>query len=95
MKRLLVALSFTVFLSVAAPPSVNAAGIRLWPHKNHKEASQPDQAAKQPKTKHSLLHRGKPSREEAARSEATNGMTAPKSVGWLHPTPGPAGYGAK
>jgi len=82
-----------VFLGVAVP-SANAAGggIRLWPH--HKDASKSAETSKQ-KPKKSLLHRSKPSRDEAARSEATNGMTGPKSVGWRHPEPGPAGYGAK
>jgi len=95
MKRLLAALSFTLFLSVVAPCSVNAApSIRLWPHKHHKDASQPTEATAA-KPKRTLLHRGKPARDEAAKSEATYGMTGPKSVGWLHPTPGPAGYGAK
>jgi hypothetical protein len=42
-----------------------------------------------------LLHRSKPSREQAARAEASFGMTGPKSVGWRHPQPGPAGVGAK
>jgi len=95
MKRLLVALSFTLFLSVAVPRPVSAApNIRLWPHKHNKDAKQTTDAAA-PKAKRSLLHRAKSSREETARSEATYGMTGPKSVGWLHPTPGPAGYGAR
>jgi len=94
MKRLLVALSFTLFVSVAAPASVNAApNIRLWPHKHPKEASD-TAAATKPKTKHGLLHHAKPSREEAARSEATYGMPGPRSVGRRHPEPGPAGFGA-
>jgi len=95
MKRLPVALFFTLVLSMAAPSSVSAApNIRLWPHKHHKDAGETAQAPT-PKTKRSLRHSAKSSREEAARSEASYGMTAPKSVGWLHPSPGPAGFGAK
>jgi len=94
MKRLLTLLFCAFFLSIAAPAASAAAEIRLWPHKHHKDASEATETPK-PKTKRSLLHRAKPSREDAARSEATYGMTAPKSVGWRHPTPGPAGYGAK
>lgn len=94
MKRLLVLLSCALFLCIAAPVASAAPDIRLWPHKHHKEASETTEAPK-PKTKKSLLHRAKPSREDSAHSEATYGMTGPKSVGWLHHQPGPAGYGAK
>jgi hypothetical protein len=95
MKRLLAALAVTFFLSVVAPSSVSAASnIRLWPHKHHKDASETTEPAK-PKTKRSLLHRAKPSPEQAAQSEATFGTTGPQSVGWRHPQPGPAGFGAK
>ena len=95
MKRLLAALSVTLFLSVVAPSSLSAApDIRLWPHKHHKDAGETTEPAKQ-KTKRSLLHRAKPSRTESAQSEATFGMTGPKSVGRWHPEPGPAGFGAK
>jgi hypothetical protein len=61
-----------------------------------KDASE-SAAAPKPKAKRTFLHRAKakPSREQAARSEATYGMTGPKSVGWRHPHPGPAGVGAK
>ena len=94
MKRLLGLLSCALFLSIAAPSTVSASPeIRLWPRKHHKQASETTEAPK-PKAKRSLLHRGKPSRDEAARSESTYGMTGPKSVGSRHPQPGPAGYGA-
>ncbi len=92
MKRLLVVLSFTLFLCVAAPSANGATDIRFW-HRHHKDPSATTEAPK-PKAKRSLLHRAKPSREAAAHSEATYGMTGPKSVGWRHPQPGPAGYGA-
>ena len=93
MKRLLVVIPFALFLSVATPTLGAASNIRLWPHKHHKDASEAAEAPK-PKAKRSLLHRAKPSRDDAARSEATYGMTGPKSVGLRHPQPGPAGYGA-
>ena len=94
MKELLVVASCALFLSVAAPSANASKDIRLWPH-SHKGRSATTEASK-PKPKRSLFHHAKPSRDQAAaRSEATYGMTAPKSVGWRHPEPGPAGYGAK
>jgi hypothetical protein len=93
MTRLLVVLSSAFLLSVAAPSGSASTNIRLW-HRSHKEASE-TAAAPKPKAKRSLLHRSKASRDQAAHSEATFGMTAPKSVGWRHPEPGPAGFGAK
>ena len=92
MKQLLVLLSCALLLSVVVTSADAASGIRLWPrHKTPKESTE----APKPKTKRSVLHRAKPSRDESARSEASYGMPGPKSVGWRHPTPGPAGYGAK
>jgi len=91
-KKVLALLFCALFLSIAASSANAAGGIRLWPH--HKDSSKSSEAPKQ-KPKKSLLHRSKPSRDEVAHSEATNGMVGPKSVGWRHPEPGPAGYGAK
>jgi hypothetical protein len=93
MKRLLVVLSFALTLSVAAPLASASSSIRLW-HRKHKDPSATAEAPK-PKVKSTFFHRAKPSRQQAARSEATFGMTGPKSVGLRHPQPGPAGYGAK
>lgn len=92
MNRLLVVLACAFCLSIAAP-SANASNIRLWP-KGHKDPSKTAEAPK-PKTKKSIFHRAKSSAGQAGRTEATYGMTGPKSVGWRHPEPGPAGYGAK
>ena len=93
MKRLPIVLTFAVSLCLAVPAASAPSNIRLWPHRHHQDASEATEAPK-PKAKRSLLHRAKPSRDEAARSEATYGMTGPKSVGLRHPQPGPAGYGA-
>jgi hypothetical protein len=93
MKRLLLLLSCTLCLSAATPLASASTDIRFW-HRKHKDSSKSTEAAK-PKAKRTFLHRAKPSREQAARSEATYGMTGPKSVGWRHPAPGPAGVGAK
>ena len=93
MKKLLVALAWALCLSIAVSSASASTTIRFW-HRNHKDASKPIDAS-QPKPKRSLLHLAKPSREQAARSEATYGMSGPQSVGWRHPQPGPAGVGAK
>jgi len=99
MKRSVLVLTCAIFLSAAAPLANAATDIRLW-HRKHKDspkntaAPEPIEAPK-PKTKRTFLHRAKPSREQAARSEAAFGMTGPKSVGFRHPQPGPAGVGAK
>ena len=92
MKQLLILLSCAVFLSVAATSASASTDIRFW-HRNHKDAGTISEA-REPKAKRTFLYRGKPSREQAARSEATFGMTGPKSVGRRHPQPGPAGFGA-
>jgi hypothetical protein len=95
MKRLLLMVSCALFLSAFGPISSAPAGIRFW-HRHHKDAAKTSEAPKE-KAKHkkiSFHRRGKATREEAARKEATFGMTGPKSQGWLHPHPGPAGVGA-
>ena len=94
MKKLFLAACFTFALA-----SVSAAAGPGWPfHRHHKDkAPAAAKAEKPPKSKKSLFHRKKSEdkvREQAARSEA--GVTpGPKSVGWRHQTPGPAGAGAR
>ena len=93
MNKLLLALACALSLSMAVSSASASTNLRFW-HRNHKDASKPTDAS-QPKPKRSLLRHAKPLREQAARSEATYGMTGPQSVGWRHPQPGPAGVGAK
>jgi len=93
MKRPVLVLSCVLCLSAAAPLSSASAEIRFW-HRKHKDSPKSADAPK-PRAKRTFLHGGKPGREQAARSEAAFGMTGPKSVGWRHPAPGPAGVGAK
>jgi len=97
MKRILLVLSCALALSAAVPWASASANIRLWP-RHHKDSKKKDPAkdaaAPKPKAKRSFLHHGKNTREQAAHSEATYGMAGPKSVGWRHPEPGPAGVGA-
>jgi hypothetical protein len=90
MKPLLVLCLLSV---TAAIPASAATDIPLF-HR-HKTNSATTATTPKPKTKRSFLHRAEPSREEAARSEATFGMTGPRSVGFFHPEPGPAGVGAR
>ena len=96
MKKFLLATCFTLALGTLSSAAAAGPG---WPfHRHHKDkAPAAAKAEKPPKTKKSMFHRQKSqdkAREQAARSEA--GVTpGPKSVGWRHQTPGPAGAGAK
>ena len=99
MKRSVLVLSYALCLSVVAPLANASTDIRIWPRK-HKDSSKNTETAKPTeapnhKGKIAFLHRPKPSRAQAARAEASFGMTGPVSVGWRHPQPGPAGVGAK
>lgn len=95
MKRSLLLLSCALAISAVCPTASAAGGIKIW-HRHHKDATaKTADATPKPKARRSILHRQKPTREQAARSEIAYGMTGPKSVGGRHPQPGPAGYGAK
>ena len=93
MKRIALLLSCALFLSAVGPIPSASAGIKIW-HRHKKDAAKTS-AAPKPKTKRSILHRAKPTREQAAREEVAFGMTGPRSVGTRHPQPGPAGVGAR
>lgn len=92
MKRLVLVLSCALCLSATGPLARASTHIRIL-HRKHKDSPKSTEAPK-PKAKRTFLHRAKPTHEQAARSEATFGMTGPKSVGWRHSQPGPAGFGA-
>ena len=99
MKPSVLLLTCVIGLSAAAPFANAATDIRFWHHK-HKDsdkntAGSDSTEALKPKSKRNFRLHAKPSREQAAHSEAAFGMTGPKSVGRRHPEPGPAGYGAK
>jgi hypothetical protein len=102
MKKLLLATCFTIALGTLS--SASAAAGPSWPfHRHHKDKAPAAAPAEKPakakseKTRKSMFHRQKSqdkAREQAARQEA--GVTpGPKSVGWRHQTPGPAGAGAR
>ena len=97
MKKFLLATCFTIALGTLS--SASAAAGPSWPfHRHHKDKAPAAAKAEKPaKNKKSMFHRQKSqdkAREESARTEA--GVTpGPKSVGWRHQTPGPAGAGAK
>jgi len=93
MKRLLLMLSCVFFISAAVPMTSASADLHFWRH-HHKDQAKTS-AAPKPKAKRTFLHRAKPTHGQPAREEAAFGMTGPKSVGWRHPHPGPAGVGAK
>lgn len=98
MKKLLLAACFALALGMLGP--VSAAAGPGWPfHRHHKDnAPAPAKAEKPAKSKKSLFHRQKSqdkAREKSARAEVAAGVSpGPKSVGWRHQTPGPAGAGA-
>jgi hypothetical protein len=102
MKKLLLATCFTLALATLGP--VSAAAGPIWPlHRHHKDkapaAAKPEHPKKDKaeKSKKSLFHRQKSqdkAREQSARAE-TGVSPGPKSVGWRHQTPGPAGAGAR
>ncbi len=97
MKRLLLVLFCAFSLSATCPAASASSGIRIW-HRHHKDKDKDaakTAAAPKEKTKKSIFHRSKHTREQAAKSEVAYGMTGPKSVGHRHPQPGPAGVGAK
>jgi hypothetical protein len=98
MKKLFLAACFALALGMLGP--VSAAAGTGWPfHRHHKDKAPAAAKAEKPaKEKKSWFHREKShekaARENAARTEA--GVSpGPKSVGWRHQTPGPAGAGAK
>lgn len=102
MKKFLLAACFALVLGMFG--SASAAAGPSWPfHRHHKDKAPAAAKAEKPakvkseKSRKSLFHRGKSedkAREQSARAEA--GVTpGPKSVGWRHQTPGPAGAGAK
>ncbi|HKM67865.1 MAG TPA: hypothetical protein VJX70_11915 [Candidatus Acidoferrum sp.] len=96
MKRLFLAVCCVLALSTLGP--VSAASAHGWPfHRHHKDAAAAD-ASHAAKPKKAKSHREKSSdkaREKAARKEVVAGVSpGPKSVGWRHQTPGPAGAGA-
>ena len=102
MKRFLLVVCFTLALGMLGP--VSAAAGHDWPwHRQHKDpaAAKTSKPAKikSEKGKKSLFHREKSrdkAREKSARAEVAAGVSpGPKSVGWRHQTPGPAGAGAR
>ena len=92
MKRVLM-LTCMLVLGAASANASPEAGIPFF-HRHKKEAAKAA-ATSAAAPKRGLFHRGEPTREEAARAEAAYGMTGPKSVGFWHKQPGPAGVGAK
>jgi hypothetical protein len=98
MKKLLLAACFALALGMLGP--VSAAAGPGWPfHRHHKDNAPAAARAEKPaKSKKSLFHRQKSqdkAREKSARAEVAAGVSpGPKSVGWRHQTPGPAGAGA-
>jgi hypothetical protein len=101
MKRLLLVVCFALALGTLGPISAATTGT-IWPlHRHHKDPAaakvEHPKKSRSDSGKRSLFHRGKSqdtARAESARAEA--GVSpGPKSVGWRHQTPGPAGAGAK
>ena len=102
MKRLLLVICFALALGTLGPVSAAAGHDSPWHrHNKNSAAAKADHPAKSKpeKGKKSLFHREKSrdkAREKSAREEVAAGVSpGPKSVGWRHQTPGPAGAGAR
>jgi hypothetical protein len=96
MKRIVLACCFLLALSTLGP--VSAASAAGWPwHRHSKDSTAaPADAGKTEKPKKAKQRREKKSekaREQSAQKEARI-SPGPKTVGWWHKTPGPAGAGA-
>lgn len=101
MKRLLFALACTFVLAIFGP--VPSASAHWWPWGHHSKAA----ASSSPNADASSAHKGKTpkapkaKKEKKAKAAKSSGgahdplYTVPKSVGWWHKGPGPAGAGAK
>jgi hypothetical protein len=84
MKRLLPVLACACVLAILAPTSVSAR--HWWPHRSKsKAATTPKDTTKKTKA----------GREKHRDSGTEPLYSVPKSVGWWHKGPGPAGAGAK
>ena len=104
MKKLLLTAGFALALGTLG--QVSAAADSVWPfHRHHKDKTPAAAKAEHPKKsksengRKSLFHRRKSedkARGNSVRAEVAAGVSpGPKSVGWRHQTPGPAGAGAR
>jgi hypothetical protein len=84
MKRLLLVLACASVLAILAPAPASAR--HWWPHHSKSKAA----ATPKDKTK-----RTKAGREKHHDSGTESLYSVPKTVGWWHKGPGPAGAGAK
>jgi hypothetical protein len=98
MKKLVLVACFAFALGTLGP--VSAAAGHDWPwHRHHKDRAPAAAKTERPaKSRKSLFHRQRSqdkAREKSARAEVAAGVSpGPKSVGWRHQSPGPAGAGA-
>ncbi len=96
MKRLVLTICCALALSTLGP--VSAVSAHGWPFHRHHKDSTAAKAGGAEKPKKAKSHREKSrdkAREKSARQEVAAGVSpGPKSVGWRHQTPGPAGAGA-
>jgi hypothetical protein len=95
MKRLLLVLAAALVWAVLSPAPVSAG---WWPFGHHAKAKsssaeQQPAAHKEHKAHHSFFHRHE-SAQKQHDSAAPLYTSGPKSVGWWHKTPGPAGAGS-
>jgi hypothetical protein len=91
MKRLFFALACALLLATLWPVTANAAP-RWWPHRSHHSNSgDPAKAPKSKnKTKKTKAHHEKHQRQDPGEHL----YSSPRSVGWHHKQPGPAGAGS-
>jgi hypothetical protein len=93
MKRLLLAVCCALALCTFGPvPTASALG---WPwHRHHKDSANSNSGHHE-KAKKSRHHREKSQDPSAPQQSAAGVSPGPRTVGWWHPGPGPAGAGAE
>jgi len=92
MKKLLPGLCFLLILCGVG--AVSTASANTWPwHRHHKDASKA--TAKPKKEKSQKVKKSWHRREKNTNGDPVVVASGPKSVGWKHPQPGPAGAGAQ
>jgi hypothetical protein len=95
MKRLLLVLAVALLWAVCSPAPVSAG---IWPFGHHssksKSESQPKPKEHKEKAHHSFFHRHENAQKAQRNDSAPLYTSGPKSIGWWHKTPGPAGAGS-
>jgi hypothetical protein len=95
MKRLLLVLAAALVWAILSPAPVSAG---WWPFGHHSKAKSASDAGQPPahkeKAHHSIFRRHVRAQSQHVDPATPLYTSGPKSVGWWHKTPGPAGAGS-